>query len=164
MKRLPLPICFFLALIYLFFGTVLFPDFRVWPFAPFLALLFYRVSFKDALWLSFFSGLLMDIFSSQFKFGLLALDHVLITALLYGQKKHFFEDKVIAFSLYTALVSCLMSFFLIVFSSLSERQIIVSFPVLLSDLIFMPFLDAAYAFFWFICPSALYSLTKKEGA
>ena len=164
MKKLPLIACFLLALAYLFLGTAFFPQFRIWPFAPFLALCFYRVSFKKALWLSFFSGLLMDIFSSQFKFGLFAFDHVLITTFLYAQKRHFFEDKVIAFSLYTALVSCLLSFFLLILSSLSDKQITITFPVLLSDIIFMPFLDALYAFFWFICPASLYSFSKKERA
>lgn len=164
MKKLPLIAGFFLALTCLFFGTAFFSQFRIWPFSPFLALCFYRVSFKKALWLSFFLGLLMDIFSSQFKFGLFAFDHVLVTAVLYGQKRHFFEDKVIAFSLYTALTSCLLSFFLLILSSLSDRQITVTLSVLLSDLIFMPFLDALYAFFWFICPASLYLFSKKERA
>ena len=161
MKKLPLWACFLLALTYLFLGTALFPQFRIWPFAPFLTLLFYRVPFKKALWLSFAAGLLMDIFSSQFKFGTFALNHVLVTALLYGQKQHFFEDKVVAFSFYTAIVSCCLSFSLLIISSISQKQIIITFPVLLSDLVFMPFLDALYTFVWFICPSSLYQLKKK---
>lgn len=158
--KLSLWIYFTLAFFFLVMGTAFLPYLRFWAFAPFLAILFYRVNFTKALWISFLAGLLMDVFSSQFKFGLFALNHVIVSILLYGQKKHFFEDKTIAFSLYTALISCLLSAFLIILSSLSEKQILVSAPVILSDLFIMPFFDAIYAFIWFICPSSLYFFLK----
>lgn len=161
MTKKPLWIYLCLACLFLWIGTALFPHFRVWPFAPFLAVLFHRTSFLAALWSSFFCGLSMDLLSSQFSFGLLALSHCITTLFLYGQKRHFFEDKPIAFSLYSALISAFLSLFLILLSSLSDKQIPLTPSLFFSDLLIMPFLDAFYAFLWFTVPSALYVYIRR---
>ena len=162
LKKLPLWIYFILAAFFLFFGTAFFPLFKIWPFAPFLAILFYRVNFSQALWISFFCGLAMDVLSSQFKFGLIALTHTITGLLLYGQKKHFFEEKAIALSLYSVLISGFLSLFLLVFSSLSEKQIAITLPMLFSNLIVMPFLDGIYTFIGFALPTSLYFTIKRS--
>ncbi len=159
--RKPLWIFLSLSCLFLWVGTAFFPHFRVWPFAPFLAILFHRTTFIQALWASFFCGLAMDLTSSQFSFGLLALSHSTVTLFLYNQKKHFFEDKLIAFSLYSALISIFLSFTLILFSSLSEKQIPLTPSLFFSDLLVMPFLDASYAFIWFTIPSTLYGYIRR---
>ena len=161
LKKISLWIYFIVAFFFLLLGTALFPHFRVWPFAPFLAILFYRVSFSKALWLSFLCGLAMDLFSSQFKFGLLTLTHTAIALLLFGQKKHFFEEKATAVSLYSVLISGFLSLFLLIFSSLSEKQIAISLPILFSNLIIMPFLDGLYTFICFSLPTSLYFTFKR---
>jgi hypothetical protein len=160
MKK-PLWIFLSLACLFLFLGTAFFPHFRVWPFAPLMVILFHRTTFLQALWGSFFCGLAMGFTSSQFSFGILALSHATTTLFLYGQKRHFFEDKVSAFSIYSALISIFLSSTLILFSSLSEKQIPLTSSLFFSDLLVMPLLDALYAFLWFTLPTSLYGYIKR---
>ena len=162
LKKISLSIYFALASFFLLFETALFPYCKLWPFVPFLAILFYRVSYTRALWISFLCGLAMDLFSSQFKFGLIALTHTLTTLLLYGQKKHFFEEKTIALSLYSVLISGFLSLFLLIFSSLSDKQITITIPVLLTNLLIMPFLEGLYTFIAFALPTSLYFTLKRS--
>lgn len=158
MKAFSLKISFIQAFLFCVLAPVVVPQVRLWGFAPFLALLFYRSSFLHALWGAFFCGLVVDCFSSQFSFGLFTLLHVLIVPLLYKQKKHFFEDKPLAFSLYSVLIASCLSAFLLLF----DRQFPLSLKLFFSDLILMPALEGLYAFIWFICPSRLYSFSKKR--
>ena len=162
MRQVPLWICFTLALLFMLFGTVFFPQIRIWPFTPFLVFVFHRVRFYKALWISFFCGLLLDLFSSQFRFGLFAFSHVATTFLFYKQKKHFFEDKALSLSLFTAFLSAFLSLFLFLLCIRNE-QITASFSTFFSSFIVMPCLDALYAFFWFTCPISLYAYFKKHG-
>ena len=162
MKKLPLWVYFSLAVIALWFGGAFFPSIRLAPFAPFLVICFYRTPFRKCLTLAFASGLLIDLLSTQFRFGLFGVIHLLTAALLYGQKKHFFEDKPLPFCLYSALTSAFLSGLSLLAAKFSSMEMAISFPVLLSDLIFMPLIDGLYAFLWFICPVALYSLVKKQ--
>lgn len=162
MRSLSLWISFSLACFCALFGTTFLAEIRLLAFTPFFAILYHRVNFSKALWISFFCGLLLDMLSSQFRFGLFALSHVFVSFLLYKQKKHFFEEKAIALSLYSILISFCLSSFLLLFSCLSH-EITCSWPLLFSDLILMPFLDGLYAFFWFTCPLSLIVYFKKHG-
>ncbi len=162
MKRLPIWMSFTWSCVFaLIVNTSFFPSIKLWSFAPFLVIQFYQVNFTKALWLSFFAGLVVDVFSSQFPFGMMALTHTATTFLLYGQRKHFFEDKTFAFFLYTALVSSFLSLFTIVFSAISSKQITVTLPLLISDLLIMPFSDALYGLVAFTLPSNAYFVFKK---
>ena len=162
MRHLSLWIPFGLAFFFGTVGTALFPEIRVWAFAPFLAILFHRVAFSKALWISFFCGLLLDCLSSQLRFGLFALSHVLVSFLLYREKRHFFEEKALALSLYTILISAFLSLFFMLFAYWSQ-EIEWSISLVFSDLVLMPFLDGIYAFFWFTCPLSLILYFKKYG-
>ncbi len=162
MKHISLWIPFFLALFFALLGTAFFSEIRIWAFAPFLAILYHRVSLSKALWISFSCGLLIDCLSSQFYFGLFSLNHTLASLLLYKQKNNFFEDKTIAFALNTTLIALFLSFFLLLFSCWS-CAITCSLPLILSDLILMPFLDGLYALIWFTCPISLVLYLKKHG-
>jgi hypothetical protein len=152
---------FFFALAFALYGTALFPALKVWPFSPFLAYLFYKVPFSKALWISFLIGFILDLLSSQFRFGLLSLTHVLVTLFFYRQKKHFFEDKPFGICLYSALLSMGSSAFLLLFAGW-DHQISVSLPLIASDLILMPFVDGFYAFFWFIFPFSAFSFCRQR--
>jgi hypothetical protein len=163
MKKVPSWFPFILALSFALFGTVFFPFFRLWPFSPFLAIIYHRVNFIKALWISLVCGLILDVFSSQFRFGLFSLNTCLTTLFLYSQKRHFFEDKPIALSLFSAFLSCFQSLCLLVVSSLFDKQFSISLSILLSDLVIMPFLDAIYAFIWFTCPMKIYQYIQRYG-
>ena len=163
MKSVPLPFFFSLALFFVFFGSILCPFFSLNPFAPFLAIVYYRAHFSKTLWISFFCGCILDLLSSEFHFGIYTLALTVSSALLFHQKKHFFEDKPLAFSLFTALISSVSTLVQIVFIYLFDRGIPFSFPTFLTDIILLPLMDGLYGFLWFICPMRLYIYVKKTG-
>lgn len=162
MRSISLWIPFTLAICFAFLGTAFFPGIRIWVFSPFLAILYHRVSFAGSLWISFFCGLLLDCISSQFRFGLFALSHVLASFFLYSQKKHFFEDKWVALSLYSWLISFFLSSFLMLFACMGS-SLKGSLQLIVSDLFFMPLLEGIYAFLWFTCPLSLIVYFKRHG-
>ena len=161
LKKTPLFLTFILSCLFLVIGTVFFPFIRFWSFSPFIAVFLYRTSFLKGLWLGFLSGLCMDLFSSQFPFGFFSATHSLTVCLLFKQKRHFFEDKMLSFSLFAALISCVLSLFLLILNPMLGNLIQPSFLTYISDLIIMPIVDGFYAFFGFVFPSYLYATLKK---
>jgi hypothetical protein len=160
-KKIPLKFFFLLALLFIPVGTVFFPYLRLFPFAPFLAIAFHRLSLIKALFISFFCGLILDLFSFQFPFGSFAFCHLLTTLILYFRKNHFFEDKPIPFALYSSLISSVLSLTLIFCICIPTKLLSPSFSLLISDALFMPLVDGLYAFFWFMFPSISYRMLKK---
>lgn len=162
MRRLPLWLSFVWAFLFLCLEKALFPSFCLYPFSPFLASLFHQTSLIRSLWLSCLAGLILDLSSSQFPFGYMALITTLTSLLLYGQRRHFFEDKPLAFSLYSGLISSVSSFLLLLFQWGLGDKLPLSFSLWFSDLVIMPFFDALYALIWFTCPSLLYTLLTRR--
>lgn len=156
MKRVPLWYPFALALIFTFYGTILLPDTRLVTFSPFFAIVFERNTYVKSLWIATICGLIMDIFSSQMHFGIYAVCYGITAAICYQQKKHFFEDKPIALSLFSALISAISSLILIALTILFDKQFPITFEVVLSDGLITPILDALYAFVWFTMPIKVY--------
>lgn len=162
MRSLSLWVPFCLACSFAIWGIGLFPQLKVWVFAPFLAITFHRTSLCSSLWISLMCGLILDCLSSQFPFGWFACIHVLGAFFLFRKKRHFFEDKPFALSFYSALLSLFFSSSLLLLA-FWRREFPLTFSLLLSDLVFMPLLDAAYAFLWFTCPLSLIAYLKKRG-
>jgi rod shape-determining protein MreD len=162
-RSVPLLFFFALALVPTIFGSILFPNFPLSPFAPFLAIVFYVVPFSKALWISCGCGLVLDLLSSEFHFGVQALTLIATTSLLYHQKKHFFEEKAVAFSIFTAVISSVATLLQLVFIPLFDRGISFSALSFLTDAIALPLLDGLYGFLWFTCPMRLYIYIKKKG-
>lgn len=132
-------------------------------FAPFLALTYYAKPFSKAVGISLFCGLLLDLFSSEFRFGVMTLSSVATTLLLYSQKKHFFEDKPLALSLFTMVISTAFFVVEICLVYLFDRDIPITLATFCIDGIFMSAIDGLYAFLWFTCPLKLYKYLKKKG-
>lgn len=162
MKKISLFFPFTLALSFALFGHIFFPYLKLSIFAPFLAILYNRVSISKALWISFACGLIIDLISSHTRLGIYALNFTLTTAFLYPQRKHFFEEKASALSLFATLIaalSTLLQFFLI---SIFDKGIPLSLTTFLSDVVLMSIFDGVYAFLWFTCPTKLYIYIKKK--
>lgn len=163
MRQVPLYFPFSLALFFVLFGTVFLPHVRLLAFSPFLALLYNRSRFMAALWIASFCGLTIDLLSSEFRFGIHALNYCLTTFLLYQQKKHFFEDKPLALSLFTILISIVSTVLQLLLISIFDHPLPLSGKLLVTDLLLMPIADAIYAFVWFSCPMMLFAYIKKIG-
>lgn len=163
MRQVPLVFPFSFAFVFAICGTVFLPQVHLLAFSPFLAILYNKTSVVKSLWLASLCGLILDVLSSEFRLGIHALNYCLTTLLLYRQKRHFVEDKSLALSLFTILisvVSTLMQFFLI---SIFDRALPLSWKLILTDFIIMPFADAVYAFLLFTYPMKLFISIKKMG-
>lgn len=163
MRKIPLFFPFFLALAFSLFGTVFFPHFRLCPFSPFLAIAYHRRPFIPSLWLSLGCGLILDLASSQMHLGLYALTYCLVTVCLYKQKRHFFEEKPVALSLFAAVISSVSGLILLLLTFAFDKQFPYSWELTLFELFVMPFFDALYAFVWFTCPMKLYAYIQRVG-
>lgn len=156
-------LAFFLALFGALFGTALVPHWHVMAFAPFLAITYQRNKLLGALWLALICGLIMDLITSQFRMGMFSLNYLLTTLLLFSQRRHFFEDKSLAISLYSALisfVSSLIHFFLLFCMGNNPAF---SLKFFMADLLVMPLFDAVYALVWFIGPIKFCRYLQRTG-
>ncbi|HEX2579408.1 MAG TPA: hypothetical protein VHK67_03295 [Rhabdochlamydiaceae bacterium] len=163
MRQVPLYLSFSLALIAAIFGSAFSPYFHLCFFAPFLALTYHASTLSKSLWLSLLCGVILDSVSSEFKFGLHTLTFVLATVVLYPQKRHFFEDKPLALSIFTAIISSAITLLQFILAHLFDRGLPLSGLTALTDFVLMPIVDGLYAFLWFTCPIKLYIYTKKVG-
>lgn len=154
---------FFLALGVALFGSVFWPGLRLFAFAPFLALVFMRSSFLTALWIALATGLIIDLLSSQMRFGSYSLIYTLAAVLTYHQKRHFFADKPLALSLYTAVISLVASSLELTFLYVLDAKLPVNWKTIAFDLFGLSVLDALYAFVCFTCPMKVHSYLKKIG-
>lgn len=163
MRQVPLWFPFSLACFFALFGTALFPQAKLLAFSPFLALVFNHSSFQASLWIATLCGLIVDLFSSEFHLGIHALNYCFTTLVLFHQKKHFFEDKPLALSLFTLLISIVSSLLQLLLISVFDRALPFSSRLVVADLLIMPLFDAIYAFIWFCSPMMLYLHIKKVG-
>lgn len=153
---------FILALCVALLGTCLFPSVRLIAFAPFLALLFMRANFLSALWISALTGLLLDIFTSQMRFGSYSFCYCLTALFTYHQRRHFFADKPLALSLYTALIACVCTLLELVMQSAGSGKLAFTARLILVDVIGMSLVDAIYAFVCFTLPMKIYNYLKHR--
>jgi rod shape-determining protein MreD len=163
MRQVPLLFPFSFAFFFAICGTVFLPQIHLIAFSTFLALLYNKANFVKSLWIASLCGLAIDLLSSEFRFGIHALNYCLTTLLLYRQKRHFVEDRSLALSLFTVIISVastLLQFFLI---SIFDRALPLSGKLIITDFMIMPLADAVYAFLWFTCPMKLFVHIKKVG-
>ncbi len=155
-------IFFIYTLLYLLFLPPLFPSLRLLFFAPFLVFTFYHRGKITCLWLALLCGLIIDLFASQTRLGMHALNYCLTTLLLYSQKCHFFEDSPSTLSILT--------FFFAIFSTLIQvcllyafgHSLILSWEWIKNDLFWLPLYDALYAGIAFTLPSLFFPKMSKK--
>jgi len=160
-KRVPLLFPFLLALIATSFLNACFPRVHLQTFAPFLPFLYARCSRTSSLWIAALCGLALDLLGSH-RLGAHMLSLTAATLLLYGQKRHFYEEKPLALCLFTWILSLILTallFFLTFLSSAPAMRL----EWLLIDFIIMPTIDAFYAFIYFSCPMRFYAYLQKIG-
>ncbi len=142
---------------------VLFPSLRLIFFAPFLIILYYNKSYTTCLWAALACGLVMDILSSTMRLGLYGIDYCLTTWLLYSQRRHFFADNLSTLPIMTFFFSVLSTLIQLFLTNIFEQGISISWNWAATDLIYMPAIDAFYAFIVFILPSVLFGRRQLRG-
>lgn len=162
MKSIPFwfPLC--LAVFVALFGSVFFPYFRVIALAPFLAFVYTRYTLLRCLWIASLCGLLLDLTTSQLHFGIYALIYTFATLIAHPQKRHFFVDKPLALSIYSAITSAIISLFQLFFLCFIDKKLPFNAQLILSDLFIMPLLDGLYALLWFTLPFKIYTYIQKQ--
>jgi|HubBroStandDraft_4_1064222.scaffolds.fasta_scaffold306331_2 rod shape-determining protein MreD len=163
MRQVPLFFPFSLALFFSICSTVFLPKTHFLTFSPFLAILYNKTNFIRSLWIASLCGLVIDLLSSELRLGVYALNYCLTTALLYQQKKHFFEDKTLSLSLFTAIISTISTLLHFFFLCIFDQAIPLSAKYIIADLIIMPLADGGYALFGFTLPMKSYAYIKKVG-
>lgn len=163
MRQVPLWFPFGIASCFALFGTVFLTPIKLFSFAPFLALLYQRKSFISSLWIAALCGLIIDLFSSEWRLGIHSLNYCVTTFFLYKQKRHFFEDKALSLCLFTLLISIFSSLLQLLLISLFERSLPLSKSLFATDLFLLPIVDGIYAFVAFYSPMCLFLHIKKIG-
>jgi hypothetical protein len=160
--RLPLYVPFIQAFTALVLCTAWAPGLHLNFFAPFLVQVYYAKPFEKALRWAVLCGVIFDFMASEHRFGIMTLTAVVTTFLLYAQKKHFFEDKSLAFLLFSAATSA--TFFAIQFTliTLLDKGLHMTAWRFCLDLAVMALLDGLFAFLWFTCPIKWYKQVKKR--
>lgn len=153
---------FVLALSALFLNSLLFPAIRLIAFAPFLALVFQKKTFLASLWIALGCGLLMDLCTTDVRFGLFSLGYLLTALLSYKQRHLFYEERVLTLSFYATLISAIFSILQFSLMTLFNRSLTFTPLVALNNFLLMPIVDGIYAFFWFTCPLFIYTLMEKK--
>jgi len=147
---------FFLAL----FGVLFFPHAHLLYFAPYLVLTFYKHSRFAAAWRAIGCGMIIDLFSSTPHFGLTALNYCIVSWILYGQTRNFFDDKPSTLPLMTLFFSILSTLTSVTLFLFFSQPIVLSFKWAFTDLVCMPLLDATYAFLIFLPFQITHKLRK----
>ncbi|MGL4348688.1 MAG: hypothetical protein ACRCSV_04455 [Chlamydiales bacterium] len=134
------------------FFPILFPNVRFVFFAPLQAFLFIRSPLVLSLWVSLFIGLFLDCTTTSFPFGIHTILCVAIAFLMYGRKKHFFEEKIFSWVLYSALISSLYTALLFFCNLLVNVPPPLSLRGIFSDMVIMAIIDGIYTLIWFKLP------------
>ncbi len=154
-------LAFLFANVALFFLNPLFPQLRLFFYAPLLVFFLIHASFFNALWIAFGLGIFLDLLSSA-HMGINACNFLLTSFILYPQRKHFFKDNPYNLSLFTVLFSLLSTFLYALLIFLFDRRNLFSGKWILTDIFFMPLMDGVYAYVWFTLPLALWEKIRKR--
>ncbi len=128
--------CFFAL-----FNSALIPQVKLLVFSPCLAILYNRYSFQTSLMIACLCGFIIDLFSTDLRLGIHALNYCLVTAVLYKQRDHFFADKPLAICLFTALISLVSTVIQWLLIPLCGKPFILTKELLATDLLLMPLVD-----------------------
>lgn len=157
-----LDIAFIFCLLLTLITPSLFPFLRLSFFAPALVITCYKRALPACLWSAFFCGLILDLLSSQPRLGIHALNFCLTLLVLYPQKRNFFADSISTLPIMTFLFASISSLTMALLLYSIEMANVLSWHWILTDMLFMPALDAAYAFCCFTLPVLLFGKRRRR--
>ena len=143
------------------FFLILFPKVRLVFFAPLQSYLFIRFSLVSSLWISLAVGLFLDCATTSFPFGMHTILCVLIVFILYGRRKHFFEEKIFSWVIYSALLSSLYTALLFFCNLLVNVPPPLSLRSIFSDMVIMAIIDGIYTLVWFTVPMYIINRLRR---
>ncbi len=144
------------TLFFLFFFTAVFPKLTLCFFAPFLVYVISKNSLKKSLWIACVCGIFLDLFCSEVRFGLMALNFTLTTLILHRHKWHFFVEKKVGIFSFTAIFSAISVALYWLFLRMMGNTLPFTARGLLSNFVIMSIIDGIYAIIWFNIPLIIY--------
>ncbi len=145
-------------------GILFAPHTRLLFFSPFLVVLYYKRPLVTALLGSLFCGLVVDILSSEAHLGMVGINYILVTALLYRFKYNFFPDSITTLPLLTFLFGTLSALVDMILMFAFDHPMSIHGDWMWTDLIVLPTWDAAYAFVFFVLPGLLFGKRQLRGS
>lgn len=156
-------LAFLAALIPTLFFPSCFSNVPLTFFAPFLAIVYYQKSYLVSLWASLLCGFILDLLAVNTQMGLHAIGYCLTTALLYKQRRHFFADSISTLPLMTFFFASLSTVWQLVLMYTLRQDIPLYWDWIITDLIYMPALDALYAFCCFNLLAISFGRRQRRG-
>lgn len=163
LDRKSLTFALIITLAFVLMAPVLLPQWRLMFFSPFLVILFYQKDTLTSLWAALCCGFFIDLLSADARFGLHAVSYCLAATLLHGQRKHFFADSLSTLPIMTFAFSVTATGVQLILIYLFEREALISWQWVVTDLLYMPALDALYAFTGFILPAVCFGKRTRRG-
>lgn len=158
---MPLALAFFIALFVSSFSLALLPNVSLMAFSPFLALACLRLPLIKTLWLALLVGLCLDLLSSEERLGTFMIAYLITILFLHRRRNHFFEDKIVTFTLYGTIISSLTTLWIALIALTSESAFTWSFEFFAIDLVLLPVIDGLSGFLLFILPHLLFQAVRK---
>jgi hypothetical protein len=140
-----------------------FPPVKILGFLPLITISILKLTKPKSAWISFFSGLGLDLLSMNTPLGFFALNYTLSTLFLQRYRKLFSEENLFSLGLLAYTFSFISTLIHIVLYTFIDLHLKASIFTYLTDLLLMPFIDTLYAFIFGIIPFKLYlfALEKK---
>lgn len=158
-KRLTILFFLFQSIIASILIGTIWPHLKINAYIPFLIILMLSSTFGKAMWMSCFSGIILDLISSN-NFGIHALNFTLITFFLYRYNR-FFNDRPINICFYTILASMTSTLIYFFLYFIFKNAFSISIKWIFTDLLFMSIIDGIYAFIWFSCPIIVFQVINN---
>lgn len=147
---------FLLALFAMLFFSTFIPSIYLCWFAPFLALTFQRKTLHTSLWLAFMSGIFLDLFTTETRFGFYVLISIFCTLICHRFRHFFFAERLLSLPLYSGLISLLFSLLNIIF-----HPSFFSIKTFFGSILLSPISNIIYSLVWFTLPLHLYYFKSR---
>lgn len=134
---------FCIAFLCMLFCPLFLPKLQLLFFAPYLVRLLYRKNLITTIWNAVVCGIIVDLLAANPHFGYTPLNYAIALLLLYTQRRHFFEEKLVTLPL---MVFCFSS--ATTLCLLAEQPSLFSWRFVTTDLLGMASLDGLFGFFW----------------
>ncbi len=134
---------------------ILFPHLNLLTLIPLIAIFSSRTTLKNALIMSILIGAIQDLLSIYYPMGYSSLNLLLTTLFLYRYRSYFYVEKPHTYTIYIFLFSLVSSSIQLLQLHFLGISINLSLISLMSNLILMPLLDAAYGLLFYFYPYIL---------
>lgn len=150
-----LKLAFCLGTIALFLQSILFPDFVLLVYAPWIALAILITPNPKGCYLSFIAGVMLDLLSDD-PIGTHALNYTVVASFMYRFRSYFHYDQPLHLGIFTLIISFCSTLLQLFLLFLFDRRVPFTGQWALADLFLMPIADAVYALLWFALPLMIY--------